>query len=431
MSEPTFNTQAALADYQRVYDQAHPPEKQAIVGRVLRFTGEYGLYLANPATWGIAATRFAIHHRANSQCVAEALWRSDVRMKQLLVQQFTGLSIEMIFPVLREIAKEVAIYVGGGAVVGGGVGALFGGIGALPGAAIGAKAGFWLMTLLGVGKLLTYVATDALPQMVDSYTQGFSKAWHAGELPPTETAKRAQLMYSATEDFARGHVKLLIAVLTAIVVYLSKGQLKTLVAELNASKLGPKFAQWIEANQAKLVTHPALQPQKSLGQTMREAEEQAAARGSRAAPERAGKPEKLTPGTPEHKAVRWEEYQQKGGKWDYTRWSRQYDTNMRNYLHGSRTETAYREAMQATEGKIKTEYTMRQVDLLKTDDFYAGQLKTGPVSLTKENVLAIKKDGWLVKEGWTVEHILEQGASKPYLDALERSGIEYTIGPKY
>ncbi|WP_230950080.1 hypothetical protein [Burkholderia cepacia] len=61
---------------------------------------------------------------------------------------------------------------------------------------------------------------------------------------------------------------------------------------------------------------------------------------------------------------------------------------------------------------------------------YAGQLKTGPVSLTKENILAIQKDGELVKQGWQVEHILEKGASKPYLDALEKAGVDVHTGPK-
>jgi hypothetical protein len=59
---------------------------------------------------------------------------------------------------------------------------------------------------------------------------------------------------------------------------------------------------------------------------------------------------------------------------------------------------------------------------------YAGQLKTGPVSLTEANKLAIAKDAKLAKQNWTVEHILEQGASKPYLDALDNAGIKYCIG---
>ncbi|WP_061789763.1 hypothetical protein [Herbaspirillum rubrisubalbicans] len=61
---------------------------------------------------------------------------------------------------------------------------------------------------------------------------------------------------------------------------------------------------------------------------------------------------------------------------------------------------------------------------------YAGQLKTGPVSLTKENITAIQKDAELVKQGWQVEHILEKGASKSYLEALKNAEIDVHIGPK-
>lgn len=142
------------------------------------------------------------------------------------------------------------------------------------------------------------------------------------------------------------------------------------------------------------------------------------------------KRERLKPGTPEHKADRWKKYQERGGKKDYEQWSKQYDTNMRNYEFGAAREADYRSAMGASEGTLKTPLTNRQIDILKADEMYAGQLKTGPVSLTKENVIAIQKDAELVKQGWQVEHILEKGASKPYLDALEKAGIDVHIGPK-
>lgn len=143
-----------------------------------------------------------------------------------------------------------------------------------------------------------------------------------------------------------------------------------------------------------------------------------------------GNKKKLKPNTPEHKADRWERYKKRGGQKDYDAWSKQYDTNMKNYKYGLKREADYRTALSAKEGTIKTPLTNRQIDILKADEMYAGQLKTGPVSLTKENVLAIQKDAELVKRGWDVEHILEKGASKPYLEALERAGIRYHIGSK-
>lgn len=139
---------------------------------------------------------------------------------------------------------------------------------------------------------------------------------------------------------------------------------------------------------------------------------------------------KLQPNTPEHKADRWKRYQERGGQKSYGEWSKQYDTNMRNYQFGAARETDYRKAMDASEGTLKTPFTNRQVDILKKKEMYAGQLKTGPVSLTKENIIAIQKDGALVKKGWQVEHILEKGASKPYLEALKKAGIDAHVGSK-
>ena len=145
--------------------------------------------------------------------------------------------------------------------------------------------------------------------------------------------------------------------------------------------------------------------------------------------------EKLQPGTPAHKEDRWKKYQARGGKKPYEQWSKQYDTNMRNYQHGAAREAAYRDSMGlllngATERTKKTAFTNPQIDILKEDEMYAGQLKTGPASLTKENIIAIKKDADMVENGWQVEHILEKGASRPYLEALKEADIDVHIGPK-
>lgn len=148
-----------------------------------------------------------------------------------------------------------------------------------------------------------------------------------------------------------------------------------------------------------------------------------------AKPSRSKKP-KLEPGSAEHKAARWKDYQERGGTKSYEQWSKQYDANMQNYKVGLEREVAYRDALGAQEGTVKTALTNRQIDILKADEMYAGQLKTGPVSLTTENALAIQKDAWLVEQGWKVEHILEKGASQPYLDALTKAGIDVHVGPK-
>jgi hypothetical protein len=62
------------------------------------------------------------------------------------------------------------------------------------------------------------------------------------------------------------------------------------------------------------------------------------------------------------------------------------------------------------------------------------QLKTGKEDLTTTgttpNDLAIKADIYLKKQGYKVVWILEQGGSKPLLEALKKANIEVKIGPQ-
>lgn len=139
---------------------------------------------------------------------------------------------------------------------------------------------------------------------------------------------------------------------------------------------------------------------------------------------------KLKAGTPQHKAQRWKDYQAKNGKWSYERWSKQYDTNMKNNSHGLGMEKAYRDKLGGVSKTLKTKHTNRQIDIYKPKEKYLGQLKTGKQYLTKQAKIDIKKDAWLVKEGNQVEYILEKGGSKPLLESLKKNRIDYHIGSK-
>lgn len=63
-------------------------------------------------------------------------------------------------------------------------------------------------------------------------------------------------------------------------------------------------------------------------------------------------------------------------------------------------------------------------------DDYCGQLKTGKVSLTAQAEIDLLKDADLVNNLYQVEYILEKGASKNFLKALDRIGATYRIGPQ-
>ena len=138
-------------------------------------------------------------------------------------------------------------------------------------------------------------------------------------------------------------------------------------------------------------------------------------------------PRELIPGTPEHKAQRWKDYQARDNAgWSYERWSKQYDINMRNASYGLSRERKYREVFGGESRVLKTDFTLRQIDI--ADGTSLKQLKTGKVSLTKQAKIDIQKDAWLMDEGYHVEYILEKGASKPFLNALDENNIPYTIG---
>ena len=106
---------------------------------------------------------------------------------------------------------------------------------------------------------------------------------------------------------------------------------------------------------------------------------------------------------------------------------------MRNPSVGLGREAVYRKALGGESRVIRTPYGDRQVDAMVANERLLAQIKTGPQSLTTRgrlaNTLAIQKDAWLVKQGYTVEWVLEQGGSKPLLQALEKAGIKYQIGP--
>lgn len=142
---------------------------------------------------------------------------------------------------------------------------------------------------------------------------------------------------------------------------------------------------------------------------------------------------KLKADTPEHKAARWAKYQAANvnnpAMWSQQRWEKQYSANMRNPVVGLGTERLYATAMNAVSKTLKTSLTYRQIDLFIKDERYCGQLKTGKMSLNKQaRLFDIPKDAELIKTGYQVEYILEKGASKPFLEALDEAGATYKIG---
>ncbi|AXA90567.1 DUF6861 domain-containing protein [Massilia sp. YMA4] len=265
-----FEFTRSLDTIQRQYAELGAQTRADIAERLERWSNQAGASLA-----AVGHAALQLDGVRSVRAVQEALDRSRPRFAALLKQQFEGIDFTMVTQLLHETMKQMAVYLGGGAVLGaaagGAIGALAGGVGAIPGAAVGAQAGLAIGTeilvWMGLGMLVMDMSRT-VPDLCKLFAEGFATAWSAGELPEDAHGKHVELMYRATDCFARGELLLVKAILTALVLYLSRGQVSNsmLVQNLSKSRLGPRFAEWVGQNRDKLLHHPNLQPKVASAQ---------------------------------------------------------------------------------------------------------------------------------------------------------------------
>lgn len=137
-------------------------------------------------------------------------------------------------------------------------------------------------------------------------------------------------------------------------------------------------------------------------------------------------------GTPEHKAQRWQEYQERGGAWDYERWSKTYENNMDRARKAQQAEEAYRKRLGWGEPQVTVEVegVDRRLDIGDRERQRGVEVKTGAQYATQENLWEIARDEILRKEmGWDIRWHFEGHVSQPLKDALDKAGIPYDIEP--
>jgi hypothetical protein len=209
--------------------------------------------------------------------VRQALEQSGPMARRLVEQQLSGIGIAAVWDILVAACKEIALYYGGsvvtGAVVGGAIGSAAFGVGAVPGAMIGttvgAHVGTWVLALAGLKELAEGLG-NMLPAALDHYERGFREAWGATSSERSDTwrgaAPASGNSYTGAWYMAQGHVMMVIAILTALVAYFTRGRgnKAALMQDIRKSpKLGPKFADWLAENERKLLGHPQLQARPS------------------------------------------------------------------------------------------------------------------------------------------------------------------------
>jgi hypothetical protein len=203
--------------------------------------------------------------------VRKALHDSGPLAQRMIIERLAGIDLSMIASILVSACQDLALIYGGSTVIGGFIGgvggAFFGGIGAVPGAAAGAAAGSYvgglILSVLGLKSLVEGIA-ESIPAALRHYQKGIAEAWG-----PERQDDRLRLglgvrgdTATAAFDLANGHVIVMMAILSVMTAYMSRGKADraVLLNEIERSpRLGPRVAAWIEQNEERLRRQPALQ----------------------------------------------------------------------------------------------------------------------------------------------------------------------------
>ncbi|MDZ3991659.1 DUF6861 domain-containing protein [Pseudomonas sp. Teo4] len=222
-------------------------------------------------------------HRIDN--VRQAMTLSYPIIQDNLKRKWSSIGIEQILPVLLQLVKEVSMILGGsvavGSLAGGVAGAFAFGVGAAPGAAAGAGIGLQVGNLILMGLGLHAIAEyfyQGLPNCLATLQQGMATAWFAEDglkpagLDPSggAAAQSQDRIEQAARQLARGQEQLVLLLLTAIVTYLTRGQMKAGLmssmdsiaarsAKLQADISNRQLAAWLAKNEQKLLAQPELQ----------------------------------------------------------------------------------------------------------------------------------------------------------------------------
>lgn len=201
-----------------------------------------------------------------------ALAKSGPIAFQTVTTKLEGIKLDAIWSILFSAVRDMALYYGGsvvlGTAIGAGLGSLAFGVGAIPGAAIGAEAGNvvgeWVLIYLGL-KMLAEGLVNTIPPALRLYVQGFRIAWGPTENDRPDARYSADYYHGedmAAHRFADGHVLMIMAILIAIVAYLTRGKSEEALMQAvrKSERLGTKMADWLEENKGRLLKNDNLKP---------------------------------------------------------------------------------------------------------------------------------------------------------------------------
>ena len=299
MSNLFADAERLLVDCQHRWQRLTPTERHRALGQLLQGANALAM---GPLGVIAGGTQFAIGHRAHLQAIEHALSASIPLTTRLLQRQLGEFDVAALWPMLRDLAFEAGKYIGGGAVAG----ALLGGgltlgAGTLPGAVVGAEAGLWVYNAVGIVKLVGDLP-NLFTQLCGPYYNACCSAWAVAELGHRDPIQHSLLTAQAAREFAAGHALMVTLLLATLATYLLHNAARRLplFKALAEGRLGPKFARWVEENQAALTRSQRLKPNKPVVQQLQEEMQQR--ERAQAGQRRAGNSGKVKPSSASHDA---------------------------------------------------------------------------------------------------------------------------------
>ncbi|MDX1616957.1 MAG: hypothetical protein R3300_21800 [Candidatus Promineifilaceae bacterium] len=131
------------------------------------------------------------------------------------------------------------------------------------------------------------------------------------------------------------------------------------------------------------------------------------------------------PGSMRHMFERWQQYLDRGGTWEFSRWRNVYEANQTRARVANRAVDEFHETLGwgRREITIRMGDDVRRLDIADPARMEGIEYKTGYQYLSSSNRSQLERDAQLVAQGWNITWIFEGKASQPLLNELEGSGI--------
>lgn len=135
-----------------------------------------------------------------------------------------------------------------------------------------------------------------------------------------------------------------------------------------------------------------------------------------------------------HKLNAWADYLARRGEYGFERWSNVYEANQTRARLANQAVDAYQETLGWGKREVTVQVNVdgddydRRLDIADLETRRAIEYKTGYQTATEDNLQEIARDRALTRQGWNIQWVFRDTASKPLKAYLTDAGIPYRGG---